>query len=239
MERIENNSFKRGLIKGIPIALGYFPVSFTFGVMATSGGLSPWLAIVISMTNLTSAGQFAGTKLIMAGASYIEIALTTFVINIRYMLMSLALSQKIRKTPLWERLIFSFGITDETFAVAAVEPGKLGARYMYGLISTPYVGWALGTFVGAFAAGIMPKMLHEAMGIALYGMFLAIIIPPAKKSRAIVVTILMAAALMCMFYYIKIFAFISSGFQIIIVTIVTAGLAAWLFPRRDENEGVD
>ena len=230
MNKRVNNSFKSGLIKGIPIALGYFPVSFTFGVMATSGGLSPWLAVVISMTNLTSAGQFAGTKLIIAGASYIEIALTTFVINIRYMLMSLALSQKIKKTPLWERLVFSFGITDETFAIASVEPGKIGSRYMYGLIGTPYIGWALGTLTGAFAAGIMPKVLHEAMGIALYGMFLAIIIPPAKKNMAIGLAIVIASAIMCMFTYVPIFSFISSGFQIILATIITAAVVAWLFP---------
>ena len=128
-------NYKYGIQKGIPIFLGYLPVSFTFGFMAVSGGLPVWLAVFISVTNLTSAGQFAGTNLIFAQAGYLEIALTTFVINLRYSLMSLSLSQKIHhKTPVWKRLIFSFGITDETFVVASMESGTLSAGYLLGLV---------------------------------------------------------------------------------------------------------
>ena len=160
--------FRDGLRKGIPIALGYIPVAFTFGLMAASAGISPWMATLISLTNLTSAGQFAGTNLVIAGAPLLEIAVTTFVINIRYLLMSLSLSQKIiTKTSLLKRAIASFGITDEVFAVASLEPGDLSFSYMLGLISYPYFGWAIGTALGASVCSVLPEALQNSMGIAL------------------------------------------------------------------------
>ena len=169
-------NYKYGIQKGIPIFLGYLPVSFTFGFMAVSGGLPVWLAVFISVTNLTSAGQFAGTNLIFAQAGYLEIALTTFVINLRYSLMSLSLSQKIHhKTPVWKRLIFSFGITDETFVVASMESGTLSAGYLLGLMTLPFVGWSLGTFLGGSVSTLLPLSLQNAMGIGLYAMFLSLI----------------------------------------------------------------
>ena len=170
-----------GLKKGFPIALGYIPVSFTFGLMAVGGGLPPLTAVLISLTNLTSAGQFAGTNLILEGAGYLEIILATIVINIRYMLMSLSLSQKINPgiTSL-QRLIFGFGITDETFSIASLENGKLSYSYMIGLITGPILGWTLGTALGAFISSALPPLIGNAMGIALYAMFIAIIVPPAK-----------------------------------------------------------
>ncbi len=178
--------FNYGFRKGLPIALGYIPVSFTFGLMAVTGGLPVWLTIFISASNITSAGQFAGTSLILAGAGYLEITLTTFIINIRYMLMSLSLSQKIQnKMPMYQRLIFAFGITDETFSVASMEQGKLPFYYLLGLITGPVCGWTLGTAMGALICSRLPENLSNAMGIALYGMFIAIIIPPAKKSTTV------------------------------------------------------
>ena len=143
--------FKKGIKSGLPIGIGYIPVSFTFGFLAVSGGLPIWVAVVISLTNLTSAGQFAGTNLIFAGAGYLEVALTTFVINIRYMLMSLSLSQKLeRKTGTLARLALAFGITDETFVVGSLKPGTLTAPFMLGLILMPIAGWNLGTPVNCF-----------------------------------------------------------------------------------------
>lgn len=137
----KKTQFIHGVKRGFPIALGYLPVSFTFGLMAVNGGLPLWLTVFISLSNLTSAGQFAGTSLILAHAGYLEIALTTFVINIRYMLMSLSLSQKLEKQiTLPQRLVFGFGVTDETFSVASSEPGRLSNEYMLGLISTPILG---------------------------------------------------------------------------------------------------
>lgn len=233
-----SKDFKYGVKRGFPIALGYFPVSFTFGLMAVNGGLPVWLAVFISLSNLTSAGQFAGTKLILAGAGYVEITLTTFVINIRYMLMSLSLSQKIESgIPVWKRLVFGFGITDETFSFASMETGKLSSAYMMGLISTPIVGWTLGTLTGALICAALPEALSSAMGIALYGMFIAIIVPPASKSRPVLFIVLLSVAIAALLRYIPVFHFISSGFRIIIATIAGAGIGAALFPESGEKEG--
>ena len=229
-------SFWNGFRKGIPIALGYLPVSFTFGFMASGQGLPVWLSVFISMSNLTSAGQFAGTNLILAGAGYLEIALTTFLINIRYMLMSLSITQKLKKgIALPKRMLLSFGITDEIFAVASVEEGRISEYYMYGLIIGPYFGWALGTLLGACASGVLPESVQNAMGIALYAMFIAIIIPPAKQSRPVILTILMAVGIQCVLRYVPFFGFISDGFGIILATICSAAVTAALFPIKEEE----
>ncbi len=235
----DNNrkNFNYGFRKGIPIALGYIPVSFTFGLMAVTGGLPVWLAIFISVTNITSAGQFAGTSLILAGAGYFEITLTTFIINLRYMLMSLSLSQKIQsKMPLYQRLIFAIGITDETFSVASMEQGKLPFFYLLGLITGPVCGWTLGTAMGALICSKLPESLNNAMGIALYGMFIAIIVPPAKKSGTILIIVMISVLTMCILKYIPLFQVISSGFRIIIATVLGAGIGAFLFPVKEAEE---
>lgn len=234
---IKIKDYKNGLIKGLPIGLGYIPVSFTFGFMAVTGGLPVWLTVLISMSNLTSSGQFAGTNLIIAGASYFEITLTTFIINIRYMLMSLSLSQKLREgTSLLHRLIFSFGITDETFAIASMEKSSITAYYMYGLVTFPYIGWAVGTLFGACATNILPAALKGAMGIALYAMFIALIIPPAKKSRPIAMIVAVSILCTCIMKYLPVLKCISSGFRIIISTFIGAGLGAILFTDEEATE---
>ncbi len=233
MERKEE--YRDGFRKGIPIGLGYLPVSFTFGVMAAAGGIPVSLAVFTSLSNLTSAGQFAGTKLIIAGAGYFEIALTTFVINIRYMLMSLSLSQKMEGgIGFFRRLLIGYGVTDEVFAIASVEKKKLTASYMYGLFTAPVIGWTLGTALGALISGLLVESVANAMGIALYAMFIAIIVPTAKKSRPIIFTILLAVALMVLMQAVPVFAGISEGFRVIIATILAAGAAAFLFPVREE-----
>lgn len=236
MKPTKKSQFIYGVKRGFPIALGYLPVSFTFGLMAVNGGLPLWLAVFISLSNLTSAGQFAGTSLILAGAGYFEITLTTFVINIRYMLMSLSLSQKLeKKITIPQRMIFGFGVTDETFSVASSENGRLSNEYMLGLISTPILGWSLGTFLGGLICSALPEALSAAMGIALYGMFIAIIVPPAKSSRPVLVIILISAAVTLALRYIPVFSFISSGFRVIIATIVGAVAGAILYPVKEEN----
>lgn len=224
-------NYKNGFIKGIPIGLGYLPVSFTFGIMGAESGLPIWLIIFTSFSNLTSAGQFAGVGLIAVGAGYMEIALTTMVINLRYMLMALALSQKLeKKIPLWKRLIFGYGITDEVFAVASTEVYQISAEYMFGLISAPIIGWTVGTALGAASLGVLPEELQSAMGIALYTMFIAIIIPPAKKSKPILFVIILAVVISCMMKFFSCLQFISSGFQTILATMTAAGIGAFLFP---------
>lgn len=230
-----NNDFKNGVKHGIPICLGYLPVSFTFGLMAVSAGIPKWTAILISLTNLTSAGQFAGITLISAGTAYFELGLTVFIINLRYMLMSLSISQKIdRKINTLQRMLFSFGITDETYVVASLQPNKLTSAYLFGLISMPIFGWNLGTILGVFISDLLPLTLQNAMGIALYGMFIALIVPPARKERKILVIIMIAVAIMCMFRYISIFSGISSGFRIIISSVVAAAAGAYFFPNKED-----
>lgn len=228
--------FKKGIKSGLPIGIGYIPVSFTFGFLAVSGGLPIWVAVVISLTNLTSAGQFAGTNLIFAGAGYLEVALTTFVINIRYMLMSLSLSQKLeRKTGTLARLALAFGITDETFVVGSLKPGTLTAPFMLGLILMPIAGWNLGTLMGGCISTLLPQALQNAMGIALYAMFIALIIPAAKASVHVLCIICIAVAVQCGLNYIPVFSFLSDGFRVIISTVAAAGLGAWLFLGTDDS----
>lgn len=228
------NSFKKGFMDGIPIGLGYLSVSFTFGMMAVNTGLSVPTALFISMTNLTSAGQFAGIGLISAGAAYIEMILTQFVINLRYALMSLSLSQKTDGTfSFLHRLLISFGITDEIFAVASGKQGEIGVRYMYGLITVPYIGWALGTLTGAAFCTILPDTLRSALSIAIYAMFIAIIIPPAKKSRLVLNVIMISVALSCIIRYTPFLNRISGGFAIIICAFVAAAIGAKFYPVED------
>lgn len=219
----------------MPIAFGYVPVSFTFGLMAVNGGIPVWLAVFISLTNLTSAGQFGGTNLIIAGAGYFEIVLTVFVINIRYMMMSLSLSQKIEeKTTLLQRLVVGFGITDETFVVASMEPGKVSFHYLLGLITGPIAGWTLGTAGGAIISSLLPEALGGAMGIALYAMFIAIIIPPSKKSGPVLMIVLISVAINMILKYVPLFSFISDGFRVITATILGAGIGAALWPSQED-----
>ena len=231
------SEYKKGFITGIPIGLGYLPVSFTFGLMAVQGGIPLWLAVFISLSNLTSAGQFAGTTLILANAGYFAIVLTTFVINLRYMLMSLSLSQKLEPmVTTGKRLMIGFGITDEIFALASLRQGKISAAYMYGLMTTPIFGWTLGTFLGGYTSSLLPDALQNAMGIALYTMFIAIIIPPAKKSKEIRIVIILSIAITCILKYT--ITTISSGFQVIIATLISASIMAIIAPMNhsDENE---
>ncbi len=237
MQENQSLTLKKGLKDGMPICLGYISVSFAFGLMATEGGLPVWVALLISMTNLTSAGQFAGTALILSGGLYLEIAVTTFVINIRYMLMSLSLSQKVDETMSnLQRWVLSFGVTDEIFAVAMQQNGSINARYLAGLIATPYIGWTLGTLLGATATGLLPAGVRTALGIAIYGMFIAIIIPPARHSRPIAKVILFAAVISCIFKWTPFLNQLSSGWVIILCAVVASAYAALRYPVEEITE---
>lgn len=233
--------FLCGLRQGIPIALGYISVSFGFGIAAANAGLSPWIALLLSMTNLTSAGQVAGLSIIVAGGSYLEMAIAEFVINLRYALMSLSLSQKADKSlTVPHRLVTAFGITDEIFAVASGRPGEVSRQFLYGLILLPFLGWSAGTLLGGIAGNILPPRLCSALGLAIYGMFFAIIIPPARQSRGILTVVLLAAVLSCVIRYLPIFAGVSSGFSIILCGVFGAVVGAVFFPRRsDPADGGD
>jgi len=226
--------FFKGLQHGVPIALGYLSVSFTFGMKAISDGLTVFQALAISMLNVTSAGQFAGLTLMAGSAPLIEMALTQLVINLRYALMSLSLGQKLDNSmTLPRRMIAAFCNTDEIFAVASSQPGLVGHLYFYGLMLTPYFGWALGTLLGAAAGSLLPEAIRTALGIAIYGMFLAIIIPPAKKQKPVRLVVLLAAAMSVLLKTVPLLNSISSGFGIIICAVVAAGVMAWLKPIEE------
>ena len=235
-EKVQN-SYAYGIVKGLPIALGYLSVSFGFGITAVSKGIAPLETILISMTNLTSAGQVAGIAVIAACGTLIEMILTQLIINIRYCLMGLALTQKLDKSfTTFHRLLTSFGITDEVFAVAASERGMIGRRFMYGLITLPYLGWVLGTTLGVYANHILPGTVCAALGIAIYSMFMAIIIPPARDDKGVLWTVLISSLMSCGFYYIPVLSKLSQGFSIIICAFVAAGIMAYVAPREDYED---
>lgn len=230
-------SFQKGIHDGIPIGLGYFAVSFSFGIMAVQAGLTAWQAVLISLTNLTSAGQFAGIGIIAAGGSYWEIALTQLVINLRYCLMSFSLSQKLEKgTSTGHRLAVAFGVTDEIFGVSASQEGRVSPWYNYGVMSMAVPGWTLGTLVGAVSGSLLPDFLVSALSVAIYGMFLAVFIPPAKKNRAVLGVVIGAMAVSTIFAVVPMLNQISTGFVIIITTVLVAGIAAYLCPIPEEKE---
>ena len=228
-------AFRQGIRHGIPIGLGYLSVSFAFGMKAVGDGLTVLQAVLISMTNLTSAGQIAALPLMVGGASLAETALTQLTINLRYALMSLSLGRKLDGSMgTLQRLIFAFANTDEIFAVASSQPGKVGKHYLYGLMLAPWIGWSLGTFLGAAAGTLLPVFVRSALGIAIYGMFLAIILPPARKSRAARFVVLTAVALSLCFHYIPGLNRVSSGFVIIICGVLAAAAGAWRFPAEED-----
>ena len=230
-----NARFLKGMRHGVPICLGYLSVSFGFGILAVKSGLSALVSVLISMTNLTSAGQAAGVAIIAAGGTLVEMALTQLVINLRYALMAMSLSQKLDASfNTFHRMAASFGITDEIFAVASAQEGLLTPAYMYGLILISFLGWTVGTALGAAAGELLPAAVIDAMGIVLYGMFLAIIIPPARKMRSVLVVVLLAALISTGFHFLL--PAVSSGFVIIISAVTAASAGAALFPLRFEEE---
>lgn len=227
--------FFEGMKDGIPIGLGYFSVSFGFGILCINLGLTAAQAVGISASNLTSAGQVAGVGIIAAGGGLIEMALTQLVINLRYSLFGISLSQKLDSSfTMPHRIIASFGITDEIFAVAYAKSGKVKPVYMYGMIIISMLGWVLGTFFGAKLGQVLPKALTDAMGIMLYGMFMAVFIPPSRRERGVLTAVLAAAAISVIFTYM--FTAVSGGFVVIISAVAAAAICAWLFPKKDDED---
>lgn len=221
---------------GIPIGLGYFAVSFTFGIAAVSAGIPAFGAALISLTNVTSAGQFAGLTIIAANGTLLEMALTQFIINLRYCLMSFSLAQKLNQnTPFVHRFLMAFGVTDEIFAIGVSHKGKLPPSYHYGAMAVAIPGWVTGTALGAVFGNILPAFIMSALGIAIYGMFLAIILPPAREDKTILCVVLAAMTLSALFYITPVLKEISSGFVIIITTVLVAGVAAFIKPIHEEK----
>ncbi len=231
-------NFTKGLKDGIPICLGYVSVAFAFGIFTVNSGLTIWQTICISLANCTSAGQLAGVPIIAGCLSFAEMALTQLVINLRYSLMSVSLSQKLADDVTFlDRLLIAFVNTDEVFAVASGQKGLVSRYYFFGLILTPYFGWALGTALGAVAGNILPVIVTNALGIAIYGMFIAIILPVAKKDKAVTIVVLISCALSVCFHFVPALKQISSGFVIIICAVIAGVAGALFFPVKTADEG--
>ena len=237
-------TFREGLRDGVPIGLGYLSVSFGIGIAAVAAGLSPLIALIISMTNETSAGQKAGLDLIAdclpLAEGIITMILSQLVINLRYSLMGISLSQRLDSsfTTPW-RMLLAFSITDEIFAVASTKKEKVGVYYFAGLGCIPYIGWAAGTLLGALAGTLLPEMVRGCLGLMLYGMFIAIIIPPARRERGVLFAVCLAVALSCVFYFVPFFDFLSDGLALILAAVASAAVAALLFPVAAPHEDLE
>lgn len=228
--------YKKGLRDGIPIALGYFAVSFTLGIAAKNAGFTAFQSMLTSMLINASAGEFAGFTLIAAGAGLFEVAVMELIANARYLLMSCALSQKLSPdTSIIHRLILGFYITDEYFGLSVARPGYLNPFYTYGMITLGGPGWALGTLLGCIMGNVLATNIVNALSVGLYGMFLAIIIPPARKSKIIAGLVAISMAASYAFSRLPVLKDISSGIRIILLTVLIAGAAAILFPVKEET----
>ncbi len=230
------NEYKTGVRRGLPVGIGYFSVSFGFGAMAAAQGIKALDAALISITNLTSAGQFAGLTLIVAAASAWEMVLTQLVINSRYALMSLALGQRMGQTiGFLPRLAIAFINTDEIFALAMAYERPLNTSFLMGLGLTPILGWTGGTLLGALAGSVLPLSIRTALGVMLYGMFIAIVVPPAREEKPILVSVILALVFSCLFTWAPGLRSVSPGISIVICTVAAAALCAAAFPIADEE----
>ena len=229
--------YAQGLRRGLPVGMGYFSVSFGFGALAAANGVKALDAALISATNLTSAGQFAGLTLLLAGTTLWEMILTQLVINSRYALMSLALSQRMgERIGLLPRLLIAFFNTDEIFALAMARVEPLTVPFLLGLGTLPLIGWTLGTLCGALAGSVLPVSIRAALGVMLYGMFIAIVVPPAKKEAKILAAVVLALILSSLFAWVPALKTVSAGISIVICTVAAAAVCAALFPVREEEE---
>jgi len=229
-------SFLSGMKAGIPICVGYFSVSFGFGAMAVAQGLTIWQAILISATNLTSAGQFAGLTVIVAGAAMAEMILTQLVINSRYALMSLALGQRLGpKVGTGKRLFAAFFNTDEVFALGMSAGKELTTSFFVGAGVIAAIGWTGGTAMGSVAGSLLPETVRACLGVMLYGMFVAIVVPQAKEERPILFAVILALLFSCLFTWLPLLNRVSGGLAIVICTVAAASICAVLFPVEDEE----
>ena len=232
--------FMEGVHDGVPIALGYFVVAFTLGILAKTAGLSAWQGFVTSAVNIASAGEYAGFTVIAAQAPYLEIAMLTLVANARYFLMAAALAQRFAPdTPLLHRLAVSFGVTDEVFGITVARGGMVQPYYNYGALAISVPAWSAGTSAGILAGGILPAAAVSALSVALYGMFVWVILPPAKKSRPIAGMVLASFLLSLAATYAPLTSELSGGTRTIILTLLIAGVGAALFPVHEEQEEND
>ncbi len=225
------NNQKMAIRDSMPIAFGYLTVSFAFGILAASYGFSISESVIISLFNLTSAGQLAALPIIAGGGGFLELAMTELLINMRYSLMSISLSQRFeKKIKAQDKLYLAYTLTDEIFAVAIGKRQPLGKKYLMSLVILPYISWTLGTFIGALAGNFLPPLLTNTLGVSMYAMFIAILVPVVKKERPILICVLASITLSCLFRFVPALAPIPDGFVIIISALAVSVVLALLFP---------
>ena len=235
MKPLSLKEYTAGMKAGMPVCIGYFSVSFGFGAMAVAQGLSVWHAILISATNLTSAGQFAGLTVIAAGAALIEMILTQLVINSRYALMSLALGPRFGPSVgTGKRLAAAFFNTDEIFALGMAREGKLTAAYFLGAGTVAALGWTGGAAMGALAVALPPLAVRASLGVMLYGMFIAIVVPQARQEKPILLSVVLALVFSCLFSWVPVLKEVSAGLAIVICTVAAAAICALVCPVEEE-----
>ena len=233
---MKGREFCAGMKAGIPVCIGYFSVSVGFGAMAIAQGLTIWQAILISASNLTSAGQFAGLTVIAAGAAIIEMILMQVVINSRYALMSLALGQRLGPdVGIGKRLLAVFFNTDEVFALGMSRGKQLTTGFFVGVGVVAALGWIFGTAMGAIAGSLLPESVRMTLGVMLYGMFIAVVVPQAKEEKPILIAVILALVCSCLFAWVPLLNQVSSGLAIVICTVLAASVCALLFPVQDDE----
>lgn len=232
---MSKQNFIRGIKSGVPVGLGYLSVSFTFGIMAISLGFKIWQTVLISMLTVTSAGQFSGINTMLVSGQYIEMLISQLTINIRYSFMSISLSQKVSKqfSGIW-RWIFGAMITDEIFGIAISEK-EITKSFFAGLCIMPYIGWSFGTFLGALLGSVLPERLMSALSIAIYGMFIAIVVPEMEKGISIIIVVLLAALLSTAFKFLPMLKNVPGGISISICAIASSLIGATFFPIKDSD----
>ena len=232
-----SSPFIQGMRDGIPIGLGYLAVAFSLGIAAKNAGLNAFQGFVMSWLGMASAGEYAAITVIASNAPYLEMAVITLVTNSRYLLMSFALSQRLSPDlGMGHRLLIGYSVTDELFGIAIAQPKPLDPKYSYGSYFVAIPSWAIGTALGITAGNILPVRVVSALSVSLFGMFLAVIIPPAKKDRVIMLFVILSFALSFLLQKIGVFSSLSAGGRTIILTVVLSTAAAALFPVREEED---
>ena len=236
MKKYGQSDFSKGIYNGLPVALGYIPLAFSFGTIAISGGYNFIVPTIMSMLSFTGAGQMAGIQMMIQAASLVSIFFVNLVINARYLVMSLSMNNHITEKMLfWKRMFIAFGMTDENFSVASLYTGKLTFGFFAGLILSSYSGWVLGTLVGAVLMQVMPPIIQEALSVTIYAMFCGLLLPSIKKDKAVALIAVISVAISCMFWFIPALSSLPSGINIIVPTVIAAAIGAWLFPIKQEQ----
>jgi 4-azaleucine resistance transporter AzlC len=233
----EKKEFLDGVKAGIPVAIGYIPIAVAFGLLARSLAIPNQITILMSLLIFAGASQFIGINLLVLGASYSEIIITTFILNLRHFLMTAALSQKMEgeESKKW-RALLAFGVTDETFTIGILRSdNKLSKYFILGLNAIAYFSWNIGTWIGLFLASSLPDVLKASMGIALYAMFIGLLVPNIRKSRTVLVVSCMAIAINSLFSWLPILAGVSNGWGIIVATVTSAAIGTYLYPEEEEK----